>query len=91
MFIDCRLTGDAAKESVYLGRPWRDYAKTVFINCYLGSHIKKEGWHDWNKELARKESYYGEYKSYGPGASDNTREKWSHILTQKEVEKYNKA
>jgi len=90
VFIDCKLTGDAGKESVYLGRPWRDYAKTVFINCCLGSHIKKEGWHNWNKELACKESYYGEYKSYGPGASDSTREKWSHILTEKEVEKYNK-
>ncbi len=88
VFIDCRLTGDAAKESVYLGRPWRDYAKTVFINCYLGSHIKKEGWHNWNKESACEKSYYGEYKSYGPGASDNTREKWSHILAEKELEKY---
>lgn len=88
IFIDCRLIGNAAKDSVYLGRPWRDYAKTVFINCYLGSHIKREGWHSWNKELATKEAYYGEYKSYGPGANDNNRENWSHILTEKEVKKY---
>lgn len=88
VFIDCRLTGSAAKDSVYLGRPWRDYAKTVFINCYLGSHIKKEGWHSWNKELATKEAYYGEYRSYGPGVDDSNREKWSHILNEKEIEKY---
>lgn len=88
VFIDCRLTGNATKDSVYLGRPWRDYAKTVFINCYLGSHIKKEGWHSWDKELATKEAYYGEYKSYGPGEYDSNRAKWSHILTEKEVEKY---
>lgn len=88
VFTDCKLTGNARCESVYLGRPWRDYAKTVFINCYIGSHIKKEGWHNWNKELACKETYYGEYKSYGPGASNNTREKWSHILNDKALEKY---
>lgn len=88
VFIDCRLTSNAPKNTVYLGRPWRDYAKTIFINCYLGEHIKKEGWHSWNKENAEKNSYYGEYKSYGPGASDETRCFWSHILTKPEVDEF---
>lgn len=47
VFINCRLTGEAPPESVYLGRPWREYAKTVFINTYMGEHIKAEGWHNW--------------------------------------------
>lgn len=88
VFIDCKLTSNAPKETVYLGRPWRDYAKTVFINCYLGEHIRTEGWHSWDKANAEKETYYAEYKSYGPGASDLTRVSWSHILTDEEVKKY---
>jgi len=52
-----------------LGRPWRNFAKTVLLNCYLGSHIKKEGFHDWNKAEARDTIYYAEYQSYGDGAA----------------------
>ncbi|MDS0524494.1 pectinesterase family protein [Clostridium sp. SHJSY1] len=88
VFMNCKLTSDAPKETVYLGRPWRDYAKTVFINCYLGEHIRKEGWHSWDKLNAEKEAYYAEYKSYGPGASDLTRVSWCHILNDEEVKKY---
>jgi pectinesterase len=88
VFFDCKLTSNAPAHTVYLGRPWRDYAKTVFINCLIGEHIKKEGWHSWDKPLAEKKTYYAEYKSYGPGASDTTRVSWSHILTDEEVNKY---
>lgn len=88
VFIDCKLTSNANADSVYLGRPWRDYAKTAFINCYMGEHIRKEGWHSWNKPNAEKETSYVEYKSYGPGASNETRISWAHILTAEEAEKY---
>lgn len=89
VFIDCKLTSNAKPNTVYLGRPWRDFAKTAFINCYIGSHIKKEGWHNWNKAIAEKETYYAEYNSYGPGASNGTRASWAHILTDAEAKKYN--
>lgn len=88
VFIDCKLTSNAKADSVYLGRPWRDYAKTAFINCYMGEHIRKEGWHSWNKPNAEKGTNYVEYNSYGPGASDTTRISWTHILTSEEAEKY---
>lgn len=70
VFRSCRFTGNSAGESVYLGRPWRDYARTVLIDCYLGPHICREGWHDWDKKEARSTLFYGEYASYGPGAAD---------------------
>lgn len=90
VFFDCRLTGDAPPASVYLGRPWRDYAKTLFINCYMGEHIIPEGWHNWNKQFAA-ENYidYCEYKSYGPGAGQKDRVVWSKNLTENEAGKYN--
>jgi pectinesterase len=89
VFINCKLTSNAQANSVYLGRPWRDYAKTAFINCFMGEHIRKEGWHSWNKPNAEKETNYAEYKSYGPGASDKTRISWAHILTDEEASNYN--
>lgn len=51
VFRNCRFTGNSSRESVYLGRPWRDYARTVLIDCYLGPHICPEGWHDWDKRM----------------------------------------
>lgn len=88
VFIDCTLKSDAKENSVYLGRPWRDYAKTVYIDCYMGKHIKDVGWNDWNKETARKECYYAEYNSYGAGAYGKTRANYAHILDKNEVQKY---
>ncbi len=58
VFYNCRLTSDCPENSVYLGRPWRDFAKTVYINCEFGEHICDEGFHDWNKENARENAFY---------------------------------
>lgn len=90
VFDKCRFTSDCPPETVYLGRPWRNFAKTVIMNSELGAHIKKEGWHDWNKEEARNLTYYAEYNNFGPGASPETRVSWSHQLTDEEAKKYAK-
>ena len=55
--------------SVYLGRPWRDYAKTILISCELGAHIHPAGFHDWNRENTHDTVYYAEYASF-PATSD---------------------
>lgn len=89
VFFDCKLISDAPAHTVYLGRPWRDFAKTAFINCYMGEHIISEGWHNWKKVQAEKLTSYVEYKSYGPGAANDKRVPWSKILTDEEVKKYN--
>ena len=58
-FRNCSfISSECPPESVYLARPWRDYAKAVFIDCTFGPHIKSEGFHDWNKETARKSSFF---------------------------------
>jgi pectinesterase len=86
LFFDCRLTGSANKNSVFLGRPWRPYAHTVFVRTWMGPHIKREGWDNWRNEDNEKTVRYAEYNSTGPGASDNERETWSSLLGEKEVE-----
>lgn len=88
VFLNCRITGDAEANSFYLGRPWRNNAQTVFINCFLGKHIKPEGWHNWNKPEVEQTAYYAEYQSKGPGAAPTHRVAWSHQLTHEEASKY---
>lgn len=88
VFINCRLTGDAPENAVYLGRPWRPYAQTVFIDCFMDKHIKKEGWHNWNKPDAEKTAFYAEHHASGPGANPAGRVGWSHQLTKEEVSNY---
>ena len=90
VFKGCKLTADPGIEKCYLGRPWGAYAKTVFIECFLDSHILPDGWHDWEKEGkpdTKKNSYYAEYKNYGPGAQ-GPRVKWSHTLKKRDLKNY---
>lgn len=88
VFINSRITGDAPEHSFYLGRPWRPFAKTVFINCDLDKQIQPEGWHNWNKPEAERTSFYAEYNSRGIGANKNARALWSHQLTENELTDY---
>lgn len=79
VFTNCRFTSDCPANSVYLGRPWRNYAKVCIQNCELGPHIKPEGWFDWGKEEAHNTTYYEEHDNYGPGADTHARVSWSHV------------
>jgi len=88
VFVNCEIIGNAPDQSVYLGRPWRPYAQTVFFQCEMGAHIKAEGWHNWNKPDAEKTSFYAEHKSEGTGANINSRVDWSHQLTEEELKNY---
>ena len=88
VFKDCKLTADKDIDEVYLGRPWRIYAQTVFINCDLGSHILSEGWHNWSKPEAEKTTFYGEYKNHNVGFQPEKRVGWSHQLKKREANKY---
>lgn len=89
VFLNCKLTGAAGPKTVYLGRPWRDFAKVAFINCFMGDQINPEGWNNWDKPEREKTVYYVEANSQGPGANDSARVKWSRIMVPKESEVYN--
>jgi len=70
IFDNCRFESDCPEHSCYLGRPWRNYAKVLIRNSYLGSHIHPAGFHNWNKPDAESTVSFLEYQNYGPGASD---------------------
>ena len=88
VFLNCKVTGDAPDNSFYLGRPWRPYAKAVYINCTLPKLIRAEGWNNWGKETNEKTAYYAEYKNSGPGFQPEKRSAWSHQLTETEIKEY---
>lgn len=92
VFFDCKLIADTAAKKVYLGRPWRSYAKTVFIRCEIGSQILPEGWDPWKGDAMfpdkEKTAYYAEYKNKGAGASITGRVPWSKQLTDEDIKSY---
>ena len=88
VFRDCKLTATAGINHVYLGRPWRDYARVVFMNCELGAQIVPEGWANWDKTTRDKTAYFAEFRNKGAGANPDKRIAWSHQLTVKEAENY---
>lgn len=94
VFESCTLTAkDDEVNKVYLGRPWRPFSKTVFLNTEMGSHITPEGWHPWpgDKNFPNKEktAFYAEYGSRGSGARDlSKRVVWSHQLKKSALKKY---
>jgi pectinesterase len=88
VFQNCKLTAAPGVKAVYLGRPWRIYAKTVFLNCEMGKHIKPEGWHNWSKPEAEKTAFYAEYNSTDEGFLPKSRVSWSHQLRKSKAKKY---
>lgn len=88
VFMKCRITCIDGIDKVYLGRPWRDYAKVVFIKCELGRHIVPEGWSDWAGTERYKTAFFAEYKNTGPGSVISKRISWSHQIPKKEASKY---
>jgi len=86
----CRLTADEGVGNVFLGRPWRDYAKVIYLNTEMGPHIAAAGWSEWHKgDTERlKTAYYAEFNSSGPGGKTGEREPLSKQLTAAEAKPY---
>jgi PelA/Pel-15E family pectate lyase len=84
IFINSKLTAENTQKGVYLGRPWRDYGRTVFLDTEMGAHIKAEGWHHWQPER-EKTAYFAEYNSRGEGAKSDARVKWARRLSKEEA------
>lgn len=88
VFLKCKLTANPDVDKAYLGRPWRDYAKVVYLNCELGAHILPEGWSNWDKTQRDKTAYYAEFENKGAGSNTSKRVTWSKQLTAQEALDY---
>ncbi|KAL5553205.1 hypothetical protein UlMin_040606 [Ulmus minor] len=77
-----RITADSDLRPVqgsfetYLGRPWKQYSRTVIMKTSLDGLISPAGWLPWSGSFALKTLYYGEYMNNGAGAGTGGRVKW---------------
>lgn len=90
VFHGCSFTApdDVAPDSVYLGRPWREWAQTVLIDCWLGQHIKREGWWDWNKPAAHERARYVGASLHGPAGDAAGWAPWARELDATAAARY---
>lgn len=88
VFINSKLTGAGTDKGVFLGRPWRAYGRTVFLNTEMGAHIRDEGWNNWGNAENEKTAYFAEYNSSGAGAKMSERVKWIHQLSETEAKQF---
>ncbi|PHT70212.1 hypothetical protein T459_25316 [Capsicum annuum] len=83
--------GNLSGINTFLGRPWKNYSTTVFMQSNLGSFIHPNGWMPWVGTTAPSTIFYGEYNNFGPGAKTNNRVNWKGLklkLTSKIVSKF---
>ncbi|EEF46193.1 Pectinesterase PPE8B precursor, putative [Ricinus communis] len=78
----CNISADidllpyANSTYTYLGRPWKNFSRTVVMQSYMSDALRPEGWLEWNGNMYLDTLYYGEYSNYGPGAGQTKRVKW---------------
>lgn len=91
VFRNCTIThidtlgyDGAPVTSYYLGRPWQNSPRTVFIHSYESSALHSAGWLSWNVAPG----LYAEYNCFGPGANTDARASFSRQLTNEEASMY---
>ncbi|KAK9101648.1 hypothetical protein Scep_025078 [Stephania cephalantha] len=76
----CRVaaTSDlaSAKNPTYLGRPWKQYSRTVYLESFLDGSISSAGWYPWAGGGSPSSVFYGEYMNSGPGSGTSGRVHW---------------
>ena len=87
VFHRCRLSGECAEGEAYLGRPWRKFSRTVFLECDMDEHVAPLGFHDWDEEKLVTERY-AEYGTTGVRADQSTRHPKQKRMTETEAMGY---
>jgi len=90
VFLNCKITAASGVNKVFLGRPWRSFAKVAYLNCEMGNFICPEGWDNWSKTENEKTARFTEYNNSGAGADTRQRVGWSVKLSSDEASKFNK-
>lgn len=98
VFVNCTINGtdeymalyhkNPPAHKTYLGRPWKEYSRTVIIQSYLEDLIRPEGWLIWDGDFALSTLFYGELDNTGPGAKLTDRVKWSSQIPTEHVSTY---
>jgi pectinesterase len=86
VFSSCQITGEPDVKT-FLGRPWRNYASTIYLNCEMSEVVRPQGWNDWRRPVTHQTARYAEFNSAGPGADPQQRAPWTKQLTAAEAQK----
>ncbi|KAK9055562.1 hypothetical protein SSX86_026646 [Deinandra increscens subsp. villosa] len=73
---DPSLKPEKSKIRSYLGRPWKEYSRTIVMESEIDDVIHSDGWLPWEGGFALETLYYAEYKNIGGGARVKDRVKW---------------
>ena len=84
VFHRCNLTGSCEKGAGYLGRPWRKYCRTFFLNCSMDAHVAPLGFIDWDENRIVTDRM-GEYGTTGENANQALRHSRQKRLTSEEA------
>ncbi|KAL8139005.1 hypothetical protein V2J09_005006 [Rumex salicifolius] len=78
------LAPNVTTVQTYLGRPWKEYSRTVYMLSYLDGFINPAGWSVWSGTFALDTLYYGEFNNTGPGSDTTNRVTWAgyHIMNE---------
>jgi pectinesterase len=87
VFSNSKITGENSGVKTFLGRPWRIYAGTIYLNCEMSGIVRPEGWNDWKKPEAHATVRYAEFNSTGPNANPAGRPGWTKQLNKSEAKK----
>ncbi|XP_074280829.1 putative pectinesterase/pectinesterase inhibitor 12 [Silene latifolia] len=84
------LYSNKSKVKSYLGRPWKKYARTVYIESYIDDFIDPSGWSKWSDNNTVDTLYYGEYGNQGPGSLTESRVSWGgyHVMDYDEASNF---
>ncbi len=88
IFDKCKIILADHVTDMYLGRPWRAYAMTLYMNCQLPKGIRSIGWDNWRNPENEKTARYMEFNNTGEGAETSGRASWSKILTKNQATEY---
>ncbi|CAN6693703.1 unnamed protein product [Malus baccata var. baccata] len=76
------LASSNSSTKTYLGRPWKEYSRTVYMQSYIDSLVEPVGWRAWDGDFALSTLYYAEYNNTGPGSNTTNRVTWPgyHVI-----------
>jgi pectinesterase len=79
----------------YLGRPWKEYSRSVIMESSIDDAIAPRGWIEWPGagSSTLKTLYFAEYSNEGPGAGLHKRVQWPgfHVIGEEEAAKFTVA
>ncbi|KAK1403076.1 Pectinesterase [Heracleum sosnowskyi] len=70
------LASSDGTTQTYLGRPWKEYSRTIYIQSFMDSLISPAGWREWSGDFDLSTLYYTEFDNAGPGSVTKGRVTW---------------